>query len=263
MRPLYLSAEDPMHVRLDGPALSVIRSGRARQIFPIQRLSRVIVSGDAYFETGALLACTDAGVSITFLQKDGALRARLIGSSSGRDDLLQMLRDVSERSDWSERYGDWCCAMERRHILPVIKFLKLDLRVGREPVKLLACVDHIASMLADADAAMLISRRLRSLLGGHVTEVFGRVKLLGADLPGPGQPVDLHRDLMRILSWDLQAMRIGWLRRRQRWQEKHKCRPTPIRESQIVRLYEDRSGRMDQEIRTTLLYLHKLLRELY
>jgi len=57
LKPLYLHGPPTLEVVLDGPALRVQTESTAPRLFPLRRLSRVIVSGDVMWELPALLAC--------------------------------------------------------------------------------------------------------------------------------------------------------------------------------------------------------------
>ena len=66
-KPLYLHGHQPLAVALDGPALRVTQAESADRLFPLERLSRVVASGEVAWSTEALLACADHGVPVSFL----------------------------------------------------------------------------------------------------------------------------------------------------------------------------------------------------
>ncbi len=53
MKPLYLQGKTGMRVDYEEPALSITQPDKARQLFPLQRVSRVIVSGSVDWTTVA------------------------------------------------------------------------------------------------------------------------------------------------------------------------------------------------------------------
>lgn len=94
MKPLYLHGHQPLAVTLDGPALRVSSEGSADRLFPLQRLSRIVVSGEVDWTTEALLACADQAIPISFLLRGGGLRARVLGRPRARP--VAELRDALE-----------------------------------------------------------------------------------------------------------------------------------------------------------------------
>jgi len=100
MKPLYLDGAQPLAVTLDGPALRVGQRGCADRRFPLRRVSRVVNSGRVSWDTRALLACADKGITICFLARDGGTRARWTGRTTERSGLAQRWNDFLDRPDW-------------------------------------------------------------------------------------------------------------------------------------------------------------------
>ena len=127
MKPLYLKGVEPLKVSLDGPALKVSQQGAADRRFPLQRVSRVVVSNHVAWSTRALLACADEGITVCFLSRDGTPRARWTGRSSPRSEFLQRWHDFVDRPDWIELFAQWRTAVRRR----AVRFCAL--RMGWSP----------------------------------------------------------------------------------------------------------------------------------
>ena len=107
MKSCYINATDGMQIRLDGPALSIHAPGQAATLTPLRRISRIIISGAPECSAAVLLACAERGITVTFLQANGAIRAHLFGQSMAENDLFRHLRDLLDRPDWPERYQLW------------------------------------------------------------------------------------------------------------------------------------------------------------
>lgn len=113
MRPLYIDGSPGCRVVLDEPALRVCLAGKADQLFPITRVSKVVCKGVVEWSMSALLACADAGVSVLFLEKNGEVRARWLGHAGDRQGLAQRLADLMVRADGPALYENWRLSMEK------------------------------------------------------------------------------------------------------------------------------------------------------
>ncbi len=262
LKPLYLCGAQPLEVTLDGPALCVDSAEHASRLFPLQRISRVIVSGNVRWGTEALLACADEGITITFLNTEGEVRARWIGRVTGRSGLKQRLDDLLDRPDGRQLYEGWRHAMEQQAALAALKPLDLDLREAADLSRLCALANRAAERLADTQTARRIARLQHGMLEAQVTELLHEAGLLGDGDPAPRSAPHLAGDLTRILAWRLEPIRLGWLHRRQRWAAKrHRPLKAPT-ERQITRLYQSRTARLDQEGRVLIARLHRFLSEI-
>lgn len=115
LKPLYVDGRQPLRVSLNGPALLLSGDARADRRVPLQRVSRVVVTGDVSWTTEALLACADAGITVCFVRNHGA-RARLVGRTSAICDFAQLWSDFVDRPDWRARYAEWHQGMRSRAI---------------------------------------------------------------------------------------------------------------------------------------------------
>ncbi len=112
MRPLYLQGGNDMRVAFDEPALAVKTPDKTRQLFPLRRISRVVVTGDVDWSMPALLACADQGVSVLFIDTQGNIRGRWIGKSRSEGPLQSLFRLLS-RPDAKRCYDNWHNGMQR------------------------------------------------------------------------------------------------------------------------------------------------------
>lgn len=260
-KPLYLMPHTGMRVDLDGPALRVSVPDQAERLFPLVRLSRVYVQGDALWATDALLACADRGVSVLFVDRHGEVLARLLGRPGLRYELHQRFVDFLERPDAEERYRLWCEAMERQAVLWVHN------RLGEaEPVAcvrdLRAQIEQAAIHLAGREGALRVRQWLRALAFGwmqaHLQDLgFGRDNEHGQD----GRP-SLATDLSDLLLWYLEPARLGWLNRRFQTAQ-HKAEPVraPSRRETLA-LFQSRETRVGVRGRGLTNRLHRWLVEM-
>lgn len=113
MRPLYLDGASGCRVVLDEPALRVNCTGKADQLFPLARISKVVCKGVVEWSMSALLACADSGINLLFLQANGEIRARWLSRGGERQTLTQRLVDLLARADGYQLYGNWLLSMEK------------------------------------------------------------------------------------------------------------------------------------------------------
>lgn len=252
MRPLYLQGRQGAHVRLDGPALDVRMPQRAPTLFPLLRVSRVVVSGPVQWSTEALLACAERGITVTFLDRNGGVRAYLFGESGTRESLFHRLCDLLDRADWAERYGDWKRGMASHARRALCRQLRLD-SARLPPERLLATLDELERAYAPAQLCHWLQRRLRGWLAGLVAEVLAEAGLDAARQRTFGDRLHLTDDLVELLAWDLRLPVLELLL------DVHRRRADTVAlidEARLLRLVEGRSERLRRLLRRLLARLH-------
>ena len=138
IRPLYLDAALAWQVRLDdGPALHISAPGRARSLYPLQRLARVLSPSHAQWSTPALLACLRAGVPVLFHDAAGQTVAWCFGPRKRETTLGSLLREALDQPQWAGLMGAWQQTAHRREILAA-------LRTVRRPGSASACLEPAA-----------------------------------------------------------------------------------------------------------------------
>lgn len=116
LRPLYIDRAAAA-VRLEGPALIVEQPGCAAGRFPLRLLSRVVARGPVPWSMEALFACLGSGVPVAFLSLHGEVVGLCLGCERPEESLAMLLDRLTAEPDWSEIYGRWRKAAERRAIV--------------------------------------------------------------------------------------------------------------------------------------------------
>lgn len=255
MKPLYLKGGET-RVEPDGPSLKVAKSGQADCWFPLRRVSRVISSTRVQWKLEALLACSREGITVSFLDDEGAVVARLVGRPGEREEIRQRLADFIDRPDWREAYSAWCVGMEQMAARSVARragFPPNDLPSPRDLRQALRrqAADH--RLLTAYDQ---VGRQVQGLLTGYVTQ---RLTEAGVcpELAGWSE-LDLTGDLTRILFWDFRLPRLAWLAAR-----RDRGEPLPPPEADVVIFFEARRDRSAELLRGLLNRLHHWLIEQY
>lgn len=259
-RPLYLAADRPTSVSLDGPALCIRLEARAEQFIPLRRVSRIMANAMTGFSTEALLACADRGIAVVFLDSGGAAAARLLGRPGERQEMRQRLIDRLDDADWPRDYGNWVTAMERKACLALARAFPGAPDNG-DTRQLTAWLRQTTIRCSDKTCADRTRDWMWGLTDAWLTQHLSGLGLGGqSELLLDGSP-DLFGDLGRILHWYVEPVRLGWLLRRYHWSMTRQTAPTEVRHADIVRLFERNNRRIGARATELVNHLHRWLVE--
>ena len=252
MKPLYLHAKGPLAVSLDGPALRVSRAGCANQRYPLRRISRVMVSGDASWSTDALLACADEGIGVCFLEADGMPRARWIGRATKRSELAQRWQDFLDRQDWPDLYTQWRIATSRR----AVRFCawRMGWSPTGDPRTMHQVICKATRAVANAAELRTVRGRLYGLAQARALEELGKAGLSARDV----SLTHLVLDLVLTIQWGLRPELTRWLVHRSRRRESQHREPGFDPRAAAV-FFERHSALVDFHLRDTLGRLQRHL----
>jgi hypothetical protein len=202
IRPLYLDAALPWQVRLDdGPALHVSAPGRARSLYPLRRLARVVSPSHAQWSTPALLACLRAGVPVLFHDAHGDTIAWCFGPRRRETTLANLLREALDQPHWAALIDSWVESTHRNEMLAALRALNTVALVLEPPaVRAHLCNLHRLRIgrpvrgwlvaLQRANAA-LVTERLHDLLGNPALIGYAR------------EGLHLARTFDELMEWQL------------------------------------------------------------
>lgn len=214
MKTLYLDGARHSEVLLDGPALRVRTPGRADGLYPLGRVSRVVVFGSAEWSINALLACADRGIPVTFIEPGGRPRAWLVPVLPRPMPLAERIQELLARPDWSSCYADWRRHTERKIILRVLGRLRIrvaDLRPDRAAQELL-------ERLGASSRSWALLRLWDGLLAGRAAALLTRAGLKDAEFGAHRDGWSLAADLVRLAGWNHYLWLAG-LRNEAGWEE--------------------------------------------
>ena len=253
MKPCYIQGREGMQIKLDGPALSISSPGQSSVLAPLRRISRVVISGLPECSTSALLACAERGIAVTFLQRDGTIRAHLFGHYRSKNDLFANLRDFLDHPDWPERYQTWLAAAASHARRSLCR--KLDLPPDRLSLKqICAALDIQMEQFVNAGQRGYLQRRLRGLCANLVNEVLQQAGLNATRSRYLEQRLDLPDDFANLLSLSLQLSLLDWLSRQ--------SADKPINDRDVIAFFERHSQRLERIARHLTCRLHGFLVEL-
>lgn len=252
MRPLYIEGSSGTCVALEGPALCVSAPGKADRLFPLSRISRVVVSGAVDFYCLALLTCADYGISVTFLNENGELRARCLAKPGARQAVIQRLADLIGRTDGMALYQGWFNAMERMAVRSTARKLMKNRSVVVTSSELRAFLTAQRHGLSVQSSGRIFNT-VRGMLCAQLTQLFHETGLDAGSELLQEQWLDLTHDFALLLFLDLEVPLLNWL-------ETLETRPS---NEAVAGFYEARSGRIAYLFRGLLNKLHCWLVELY
>lgn len=253
MKPCYIKAKEGMRIDLDGPALSVSSPSRAPTLAPLSRISRIVISGTPQCSTPALLACAERGIAVTFLQRDGAIKAHLFGRSRTGNDLFFHMRHLLDLPDWPERYQIWLNAAASRARLALCR--RLNFQPDKLPLdQICAVLNQRIEQFVNKNQRNYLQQRLQGLCSNLVNENLIQAGLNAEYSRYIEQRLDIPSDFAYLLSLSLQLPLIEWLSRQ--------CKQRSIDDRDIVALFEKNSPRLERIARSLISRLHSFLIDL-
>lgn len=252
MKPLYLHADRPLAVSLDGPALRISRTGCADQRFPLRRISRVMVSGNASWSTKALLACADEGINVCFLTAAGMPRARWTGRGTTRSELAQRWQDFVDRPDWPDLHTEWQIAASRRAVR--ICAWRMGWSPTGDPRTMHRAIWEATRNVVDTAELSTMRRRLHGFAHARALEELARAGLSAEDV----SVTHLVRDLVTAIQWGLRPELTRWLAHRRRNGNAHHTKSRPDHRTAAT-FFERHSGLVDFHLRDVLGRLQRHL----
>ncbi|WP_305908192.1 CRISPR-associated endonuclease Cas1 [Methylomarinum sp. Ch1-1] len=246
MKPLYVQGKAGIKVEFDDPALAVSVPDKSRQLFPLARVSRVIVSGSVDWSMAALFACADAGISVIFLTDGGKVRSRWLGSLRNRQSFMQNLQEMLQKTDAEVFYRNWYAGMQRMAVRSTAR------RLGFSDWQLADadCFNGWLDDYLDAEWSAVVGR-FNGMLVSAVLQYLGDLGLDSGDDSVAGERFFLADDLAALLLWDFYPPLVC-LRKQSGVCPDH---------AGLVVLFERRKQRIEHLLRGLLNKLHQCLRE--
>lgn len=236
-KPLYLEPEVPLRIGIEGPALHIESEDGEDHYLPLRRISRIIAHERVQFETEALLVITRRGIPI-LIHGDEHPHARIIGPAPHPANLRQRLMDFLDRPDWQERYKDWQRANHHRIAKILVDRLHAPRGLAHDPEALRLWIEEQVEAVSDRETRHRTRYRFYQLSLAWMQERLLQHGLGGEEETLLHDTIDLPARLARLLDDRVQTIRLGWLRRRRHWAEKHAQTPKPVTERQIIRVFE-------------------------
>jgi|YNPMSStandDraft_1061717.scaffolds.fasta_scaffold05694_3 hypothetical protein len=198
MRALYVAGGEGVRLRLDGPSLVVDRPGRARQRFPLERLSYVVLCGTVEADYRVLRACLASRIPVAAFDATGAACGFFLPWQAEAPRPSVLLESFLERSNWHSHYSDWRRSQERRAIIRALRAAGLPplQHEGRE-----AAARALLALYRDAEAARRVLRGWRDLSAPLIHRTLAEKGLCPTLIAGRRPEFDLPSHLASINAW--------------------------------------------------------------
>lgn len=200
IRPLYLEPAVRWSVRLDeGPALHVSAPGRARSLFPLTRLSRVICPATASWTTTALMECLRSGIPVVFHDAKGDPLGWCFGPRRRETTLASLLREAIHRGDGNELLARWILTIERHEVLAALRAASIrSEQLAAPQARARLCNGHRLRLGFPVGAHLrALQRSCSALVAQQLQACVGDPELIGFATPGQ----HLGRTLSALLEW--------------------------------------------------------------
>ncbi len=120
MQPVYLNTPGVRRVTLEGPALRIHSRDQADRFMPLNRLSRVVCRGNVQWSTAAMIRCMQAGVTITFLDREGRAVGMCLGDWPQYSPLSELLDAFFTLDEGPARLVDWFRSQSRNRLIRLL-----------------------------------------------------------------------------------------------------------------------------------------------
>ncbi len=234
-----------MRVDFDEPALAVFAPDKTRLLFPLARVSRVIVTGVVDWSMRALFACADAGIAVVFIAESGEIRCRWLGRVQQKQGFLQLYSELLERNDAVQHYQDWFAGMQRMAVRSTAR------RLGLSDWQLADAESLNKLLLKTVPNEGVFTRNiLQGFILSAVLQYLSDLGLDTGDFIVAGGKIQLADDLTAILLWDYYPVLVSW----------HKKSEIKREMAAWAGLFEQRRQRTEHLLRGLMNRLHQCLR---
>ncbi len=258
--PLYVDRRRPVRICLEERALQLRSAASADRYIPLRRLSRLVLHRRTAIDSRALLACAEESIPVVFYDDRGQVIARLSGRAGLLSTLGQRLADLLDRYDWQERYDLWLYATQRMAVIRIGKALHIGLDI-RTPRQMTDWSFRQARRYSDPETAANTREWFHLLCYVWMAEQLQHLGIGARESELLDGGPDLIGDLSQVMAWELEPLRLGWLRRRHHWMERHASPPRPVKMRDMVKLFEDKRPRVYRVGRGLINRLHQWLKE--
>lgn len=160
------------YVRRDHQTLQVEVDGTVRLGVPLHNLQAVAVFGNVMISPGAMEACADAGICLTFLSESGRLRARVDSPSSGNVLLRREQFRKADRDEDIVRISRWIVAGKLQNARANLQRSARDNASEEDRDALTAAAEEAASSVRRLQFADGIDQ-IRGIEGAAARSYFG------------------------------------------------------------------------------------------
>lgn len=199
-RPLYIAANHPVQITLDGPALRLLQPDKAPRWYPLVRVSRIVAGKNTEWQAASITACLEHGIPIVFVSARSGVAGWTVPCELAAGSFSTHLSELASRHDWKTDIDNWHRSVERRAIRLSLKRIKFRSGESRPHFLIDQVFSHIDRGWTGATQDRLM--QLKPVVAGLILI---RLKIANAPaevLATPGASSILNR-IWEIVRWDL------------------------------------------------------------
>ena len=125
MKPLYLNGAAVNRIRLEHDALRIVAEHRADTWFPLNRISRIILSGDMALSSKVLATCLSQNIPIVIAGQKGEFVGVCFGTNFQQQSLQSHVLELYESRAQLYILDNWFLGQQRQQILHLQKRFRL------------------------------------------------------------------------------------------------------------------------------------------
>jgi hypothetical protein len=220
----------------------------------------VVDTGAGKWEVEALLACLDAGVTLTFLHRGGHLRGQCFGARVRELGLGERLRELVTRPGWESAYQIWQEAAEQALILSLLAKLPIA-QINPRTKFLRRTMTDLALQYARKPLILKLEQILAGLVIAQVAEQAERLGLSRHLSFFNHKGLRLISDLAQLALWEVELEKLRFLQDRHHRHGVLTSGMLPQLRYPLIKTYERHSSQIERRVRYLFDNLHNWLVE--
>ena len=202
MKPLYLDGNQVLRARLDHDAIRVSSRELADAWFPLQRISRVIISGNMELSSSVLSGCLSQNIPIVVAAPGGDYVGICFGTDYRKQTLQSHVLELHESRAQLYLLDNWFAAQQRQQILRLQKRFRLPLSVYevelvKSRLETVICLDYQFYYWSDC------LRRLMPMLAAQQTILLQHFGFDSEVLRPAPATRGLLQQFIELIEWEL------------------------------------------------------------
>jgi len=252
--PLYIGGRTTVAYD-DGPSLVVSAPGMVICRYPLQRISRLLLSTEAVIESHVMVGCLDAGIAITWVDPCRGLIGVALPAEAPVPGLQERVAIMMAHSRWRDSYDGWLTQQYDLAHKAVARHLGIQFQQQRNELWLSALLQRTGFHRGQA---MLLLRAWRAMSASLLLDYWRMLDVPSECLANPADGWNVLLDMSDCLALamlpDMFQQKRFW--RGICWAER------ALYEAAAIRAFESRKARQRQLIEQIHSRFCRWLREM-
>jgi hypothetical protein len=239
MKPLYLNGNTVESIRLEHETLRIVSRQYSDTWLPLNRVSRIILSGDIALSTPVLSACLSNSIAITVTGKQGEFVGICFGTNYKDQSLQSHLAELQDSPNRQFILDNWFSAQQRKSVLRIQKKFHLP-RELLAPAEVKAKLSEQISLSYSFYDWQTCLTKIIPMLAAQLTMLLKSFGLRSEVLRPAPSDIGLLQRFINLLEWELwQAAANGNL-------------PSGTLRNQLIHYYQSHSSKVERLTRFSI-----------